>query len=391
MNAESRLLIGALRRAVAGREETLCLNVDWQKTLKLAAAHMLLPLLYDGLHRVPEDWAKVPEAAQKTLQQYFMRAVYQDAQFAHARERLTEELTGAQVPHVFLKGAVLKQDYPVPALRTMCDMDVLVYTKDYAAIAAVSEKLGGKPGHSDGNHRNYSFPGGVTVEFHPNLLHHGTPVGTQINPGWQYVKENGELFCREMTEEGVYLNTLCHLANHFVDGGVGVRFVLDVWVSRHLRKSQPDREFVGKELRRFGLLEFARHIETLAEVWFGEGDPSLLPEGLEEYILSSGSHGLSDRAILNAVALSPGGTQSSALLKKAFYSRAELEDRFPWCKGKPWLLPAAWCTRAFRAVTRHGSLILKWGKGTGEVSKEDVQQQRQLLRRFGIDPHKNEQ
>ncbi len=388
MNAESRLLIGALRRAVAGKNESLCLDVDWQKTMKLAAAHMLLPLLYDGLHRNPEEWAQVPEPAQKMLQQHFMRSVYQDTQFAHLRQQLAHELTQTQVPHVFLKGAVLKNDYPIPALRTMCDMDVLVYTKDYAAIAAVSEKLGGKPGHSDGNHRNYSFPGGVTVEFHPNLLHHGTPVGTDINPGWQYVRKDDASFCLEMTEEGMYLNTICHLANHFVSGGVGVRFVLDVWVSRNLRKTQPDRTFVEAELKKFGLLEFARHIEMLAETWFGDGDPAALPEGLEEYILTSGSHGLMDRAILNAVALSPGGSQSSALLKKAFYSRAELEDRFPWCKGKPWLLPAAWCTRAFRAVTRHGSKILQWGRGTGQISQDEVENQQRLLRRFGIDPKK---
>lgn len=386
MNAESRLLIGALRRAVAGREESLCLNADWQKTLQLAAAHMLLPLLYDGLHRVPEDWEQVPEHAKKLLQQHFMRAVYHDTQLTHLGQQLTQRLTQAGVPHIFLKGAVLKYDYPVPALRTMCDLDVLVYTRDYAAIAAVAEGLGGKAGHGDGNHRNYAFPGGVTVEFHPNLLHHGTPVGTEINPGWQYAAEDG----RQLTEEGVYLNTICHLANHFVSGGVGVRFVLDVWVSRHLRKSQPDRVFVEAELHRFGLLDFARHIENLAEVWFGDGDPAVLPEGLEEYILTSGSHGLSDRAILNAVALAPGGSRSRALLKKAFYSQAELEDRFPWCKGKPWLLPAAWCTRAFRAVTRHGSKVLRWGRESGAYSREEITAQQEKMKDFGIRPEKKD-
>ena len=387
MNAESKLLIGALRRAVVGKREHLCLDADWQETLKLAAAHMLLPLLYDGLRRVPEDWAQVPENTQKVLQQCFMRAVYKDTQFEHLRLKLVQELIKAGVPHVFLKGAVLKEDYPVPALRTMCDMDVLVHTEDYAAIHDVAVSLGGKPGHSDGNHRNFLFPGGVAVEFHPNLLHHGTPVGTQINPGWQYVKEDTGVSLK-MTEEGMYLNTICHLANHFVSGGVGIRFVLDVWVNRHLRNPQPDRAFVEAELMRFGLLEFAQNIEALAEVWFGDGDPAALPEGLEEYILTSGSHGLADRAILNAVALSPDGSRGSALLKKAFYSRAELEDRFPWCKGKAWLLPAAWCARAFGAVTRHGKLILKWSKGTGEVSREQVHEQRQMMRRFGIDPEK---
>jgi hypothetical protein len=63
----------------------------------------------------------------------------------------------------------------------------------------------------------------------------------------------------------------------------------------------------------------------------------------------------------------------------------ELEDRFPWCKGKPYLLPAAWCVRAFRAVTQHGDLILKWSKDTGKIKKEEIDENRDKLRRFGIE------
>lgn len=381
MNRESELLIGALRRAVAGKTESLCLDVDWQAALKLAGSHMLLPLLYDGLRREPEDWAQVPDGAKKLLHQAFLQAVYRDAQMENVGQKLREKLTEAEIPHIFLKGAVLKHDYPVPALRTMCDIDILVYTADYPKIDAVAEALGGKLGHGDGNHRNYSFPGNVTVEFHPNMIHHDVPVGTQINPGWQYADPADP---SKLTEEGFYLNTVCHLANHFVAGGVGVRFVLDVWVNRHLRKPEADRELVESELERFGLLEFTHKIEALAELWFGDGESTPLLEELGEYILSSGSHGHTDRAILNAVSLSTGGNRISALLGKMFYSRAEMEDRFPWCKGKPWLLPAAWCTRAFKAVTNHGSHILTWSKGTGAVSKEEAARQKEKLERFGI-------
>ena len=381
MNTESKLLIGALRRAVAGTTEELSLSVDWQALLKLAQMHMLLPLLYDGLHREPKEWEKVPEAAKKLLHQSFLQAVYQDTRMDQLRLQLEQKLIQEDVPHIFLKGSVLKQDYPVPALRTMCDLDVLVYTKDFPRIADISQALGGKPEHSDGNHRNYSFPGGVTVEFHPNLIHHDVPVGTQINPGWQYAAPGDS---HKLTEEGFYLNTICHLANHFVAGGVGVRFVMDVWVNRHLRKAEADRNIVESELEQFGLLDFARKIEALSEWWFGEGESTPLLEELGEYILSSGSHGHTDRAILNAVSLSAGGNRTSALLGKMFYSRAEMEDRFPWCKGKPWLLPAAWCTRAFRAVTKHGNQILTWSKGTGSVTDEAAAEQKEKMERFGI-------
>jgi len=384
MDAQSELLIGALRRCVAGDPAPLCMDVDWKATVNLAAKHMLLPLLYDGLNRSPREWEQVPEPAQKLLRQSFLQAVYVDTRFTLLREQLGAKLREENVPHIFLKGACLKNDYPNPALRTMCDMDVLVYTRDYGKIRKIALSLGAEPGHSDGNHRNYTFPGGVTVEFHPNLLHHGTPVGTQINPGWQYARDGGDSCALELTEEGLYLNTMCHLANHFVAGGVGVRFVLDVWVLRHLRKAQPDRAFVEAELARFGLLDFGKNVEALAEKWFSQGSETAVPDGLEEYILTSGSHGVSQRAMLNAVALSPGGSRTSALMKKAFYSREELEDRFPWCKGKPWLLPAAWCTRACRAVTRHGGQIRQWSAGTGKLTQEEIRQQKQMLADFGI-------
>lgn len=376
MNTESKLLIGALRRSVAGTIEDLSLDADWRKLLQLAQMHMLLPMLYDGLRKVPADWEQVPEGAQQILYRSFLKATYQDVQMEILAQKLREKLMQGNVPHIFLKGVVLKHSYPVPALRTMCDLDVLVHTEDYPAIDRIAEALGGVLSHGDGNHHNFRFPGGVEVEFHPNLLHHATPVGTGINPGWQYAEGN------TLTPEGFYLNTLCHLANHFVAGGVGVRFVLDVWVNRHLHKPAFDREIVDRELTKIGLLEFARNIEALSDWWFGDGEGTPLLEELGLYILTSGSHGQTERAVLNAVSLS--GGKGKALLGKVFYPKEELEDRFPWCKGKPWLLPAAWCTRAFRAVTRHGSHIRTWGEKTGSVTREQVTAQQEKLRRFGI-------
>jgi hypothetical protein len=81
------------------------------------------------------------------------------------------------------------------------------------------------------------------------------------------------------------------LANHFVSGGVGVRFIADVSVNCHLRKPVFDRETVEAELSRFGLLEFAGNIENLAELWFGRGENTPILEALGEYILSGGQYG----------------------------------------------------------------------------------------------------
>jgi hypothetical protein len=271
----------------------------------------------------------------------------------------------------------------------MSDMDILVRVDDYDTIDKVCLQMGGKLETGDGNHRNFHFAGGVKVEFHPNIVHQGSPVGTQINPGWQYAKQEAPTCSMELTEEGFYLSILCHMADHFVDGGIGIRFVLDVWVFRNRRKNAMNREFVERELESFGLLEFTEKIEQLAEVWFGSGQTDPVLEELAEYIITSGSHGLADRAMLNAVSLSKGGSKTSALWSKVFYPREELEARYPWAKGKVWLLPAAWCARAYRAVTSHGDYILAWTKGTGKFTNEEITQQKEKMSRFGIRINKN--
>lgn len=371
MNAESKLLIGALRKAVTGQAPQLNTQVDWAAFLMLTRFHKVEGLVYDGLKE-----ETIPPEGEKALSAAYHRAIFQDTQLEYTKTQLEASLQKAGVPHVFLKGARLKYDYPVPALRTMSDMDILVYTRDYDRVDDVSQALGGKLLDGDGNHRNFVFPGNVKVEFHPNILHHSAPVGVQINPGWQYVEEG------KMTEEGLYLTVMTHLADHFVTGGIGVRFVLDIWVLLNRHPYRFDRSFVEQELKNFGLLEFACNVEDLAEAWFGSGEMTPLLEELGEYILTSGSHGYEGRAMLNSVALS--GSSTKALWRKVFYPRSELEDRFPWCKGRPLLLPAAWFARAFRAVTKRGNLIAKWHKGTGNISKEQIAAQKQKLSRFGI-------
>ena len=380
MTVEQSLLIRTIKSSVCGVAVVQEAEPDWGEFVKLAGSHGLSAMAYDGLQKSNYP---LPEKVAQVLHSHYIKAIVRDAQQEHLKNQLQAALVKAGVKHIFLKGAVLKADYPIPALRTMSDLDVLVYASDFDRITEVAKALGGNQTPGDGNHRNFHFPGGVCVEFHPNLLHHATPIGTGINPGWQYAKETTGC-SMELTEEGFYLNTICHLANHFVAGGVGVRFVLDVWVNRHLRKPEADRSFVETELERFGLLDFAQKIEQLADTWFGDLPMTPLLEELGEYVLTSGSHGKSDRAMLNALSLSPGGNRFSALMKKAFYPRAELEDRFPWCKGKPLLLPAAWCARAYQAVTRHGHIIADWSKGTGKIDKEEVIQNQQKMHRFGI-------
>lgn len=377
MKQEHQVLLALIRQSVTGEITVLPPQTDWEKVVSLAREHVLGAMAYTAL----SAHTQVPEATMQALSADYQFAIFRDAQTEHWHKVLQQKLCDAEIPHIFLRGVCLKQDYPIPALRTMTDMDVLVHTQDLDRIATVMQTLQAEALDGDGNHNNYKLPGDVKVEFHPNLIHGGNPVAAGINPGWQYATET-ESWSQALTEEGFYLNTICHMAEHFTDGGAGIRFVLDVWVCRNLRKTQPDRSFIEQELKRFGLLEFAQNIEALAEAWFGNGQLTPVLQELGDYILSSGIHGKSDRALLNAAVFSGSGV--SAFLKRLHYPRHALEVRFPWVRGRPYLLPLAWCARVLRGLRNNRKMAASWGKGAFSFSQEQVNTRRETFRRFGI-------
>lgn len=376
---EQKLLLSLVREAITGDPAVLPETADWDGLVALAQEHVLGAMVYEVLQKKPD----VPAATLQKLFGDYQYAVFRDAQMEHWRSAVGKALSDAGVSHVFLRGICLKHDYPIPALRTMTDIDILVHKQDLASIRKAMLALGAKAQDGDGNHNNYMLPGNVEIECHPMLINGGSPIAVAINPGWQYAVKT-ETAEQVLSEEGFYLNTLCHLAEHFAGGGAGVRFVADIWICRHRRQAQPDRAVVEKELRRFGLLNFARNIEALAEAWFGNGEMTQVLKEMGEYILTSGAHGKADRAMLNAASLSDGGNGLSALLKKLYYPRQDLEVRFPWVRGRPWLLPVAWLVRLFRAVFHHRKQAASWGKNVFKTSKEDVENQREILQRFGI-------
>ena len=113
MELENRLLIHALKQGMVGKTAQWDRAADPQAFLKQAAIHKVEGLAYMGL-----KGEALPEEVEKPLFAAYHRSIFQDAQLEHLYGSLSKRLCEAAVPHIFLKGAVLKHNYPVPALRT---------------------------------------------------------------------------------------------------------------------------------------------------------------------------------------------------------------------------------------------------------------------------------
>lgn len=137
-----------------------------------------------------------------------------------------------------------------------------------------------------------------------------------------------------------------------------------------------------ERLRADGLDRAAHNLFQLGEFLFGDGEATLLMEEMARYVLEGGLYGAAGRAA--ASELSKSGGKLAAVKKQVFRSRAEFENRYPWLKRAPFLLPVAWVLRLAGSFRKHGKHIRQWFRGLNAASIEEIAEQRERLSRFGL-------
>ena len=171
---ERALLYSLLRSALKGEELSPSVfdGADeevFARLYSLAYAHDLTHILSNGIAGAANSCpAKLREKfeKQKTL------AIFRVQRLMTEQARIFKVLDAAGIPHVALKGAVVRLLYPEPWMRTASDIDVLVPEDRLEdAVTALKTKLNYAAEKSDGT-RDLALiaPNGVRLELHFSLL-----------------------------------------------------------------------------------------------------------------------------------------------------------------------------------------------------------------------------
>ena len=153
---------------------------------------------------------------------------YKDAQQAYAAETLFELFEKNGIYCMPLKGIRTKQFYPYPEFRTMGDLDILYKEDQTKKLKQVMQDAGYKFGGYNIKHDEYEKDG-VTIEMHRDVLFRLTNAYDYFADIWERaIHAKGKQYIYEMSLEDHYLHSVCHLAEHFVRGGIGILSLIHI-------------------------------------------------------------------------------------------------------------------------------------------------------------------
>lgn len=298
----------------------------------------LLAIRQDVAHIVSvalERAGRMPQGESgEKLKQRENLAIYRYMNQDYALQEIGEAFSTHQIPHLPLKGSVLRAEYPEPWLRTSGDIDILVHEQDVKRASKVlTEECGFT--REGGDKKDISFVRDecVHVELHLNLIRTDLIEALQTKEIWAHASNTGYQFL--MSDEDFYAFHIEHMKNHFCTGGCGVRFFLDMWVLKHGRAFDENKR--REKLRECGLETFEAAASALMDVWFAEGKHTELTYQMQQFILSAGVYGTIDNWALIQEIQKKGKAKS--IWKRLWLPYEDLCWSYPFLQGRRYLQP----------------------------------------------------
>lgn len=264
-----------------------------------------------------------------------------------------DELENAKILHMPLKGYEIKNYYPSPEMRSMCDVDLLVENKDLLKAGEILKVLGFDETKDANLHTSYLNPKShVQVELHKSF------VDEELGEMFEYFgsgferaqKCDGKEYRMKLNDNDFYIFIIAHLAKHFLNCGTGIRSLIDIFVLREKSDKKLNNEYIYSELEKIHLKSFAVTIENLAlKLFSGNWDGSF--DNVLEYILNSGTYGKLENQVLNRYVRSNpehddyAKNKNNFVFKTIFPNLRYMSKRYKILCKLPFLLPIFWIVR----------------------------------------------
>jgi len=381
MNKEQLFLLSCLSDHIRKKKTTVPESLNWDDVLLYAQQQQTEGIIAYQSNR--------PD-----LQPKIAISTYYAANRQNELERIQEKLKEQSIPYLFFKGADIARYYPIPVLRTMGDVDILVHPADKEAAYQVLNEMG----FNCTTRNDYEWPcykEWLEIELHHEIANKMWAIDQAqkefCDDVWHYAEsEDGLEYHLELEYHLIYL--LIHLKKHFMNNGVGFRQFMDLAV---ISMQDLNWNKITEYLLRSDMMPFAQTCYGLVRLWFGVSTAigakitdSFFEEATQQ-IFANGVFGFDDadnRLNKTTTQIRSGKRKVIVFLRKIFpdYEYLCNTGPFSFVRGKPYLMPAAWIYRFWYDI-KNG--YVKSGLRIAVspyMKKKQIQKREAYLKKWGL-------
>lgn len=347
-------------------------NVDWSDILDEANKHNITSLIYSYLAR-PDSDLNIPESIKEKFRKQYLFELMEHERNYLSFSKVIGKFAAAGIPVIVLKGLVLRNLYPEPCLRSMCDYDILVKPCDIERATDLLVDSGYKVLNDRDKHIVFEHPFYQIVELHRSMCQEDKidNFSTFEQKAWKDavpVEINGACaLSLDDTSQVIYL--VVHMATHIMGGGFGLRQLCDLVLL--IESSKIDWDEFSLYISLMNLDTFTKSLLEVCVLLFGlvipaewrfENSQSVVINNLVYDILENGVYGKSENDWLtaNRMIYYNEGNESKTLIQKLhiyrnllFPKADKLDIMFEYARKHRILTPIAWVHRLFYFLVRN--------------------------------------
>lgn len=317
-------------------------EVDTNFLYKLSVRNAVQGILYLAVQRGAVTLSAETEAKlQKSYMTVLAREATQQEEIEYIRNAFNEE----NIEFMFLKGTHLKSLYPVPEMRFMVDMDILVKEESMNKGGKLILARGFTQEMNNGKDIVLIKKPFLTIELHKMLFVEDYFMHDYFKSVWNRVElVNG--FEYKMPVNDLYVYTLAHLAEHYLEAGSCFRPLMDLYLMEKIY-SKLDFEYINEQFEKIGIEKFAVKIRQLCKCAFDGAKYNDDLITMENYIVFGAP--VNNASEVSKIVRTH-KSKSQRLVESAFPNLKHMKLKYPILEKLPILLPFFWVVRFFEFV-----------------------------------------
>ena len=344
-------------------------DINWDEIIDEANAHSITGLIYPALKNIKNN--NIDKEVINKLKKFTFYSAIRQSNHIKTTAEILQLFNENNIPVIVLKGLVVREYYPKPDLRTMCDSDVIIHKEDLAKVRELLLERGFHEEEDAGHHIAF-LRNGFNLEIHWTLANETFRKGQEcfqesIWDDAMKVKVGG-VDTLSLSLEDLTLHLCAHMASHMAISGFGVRQLADlVLVVEHKGKEINWSEFKEKA-EKSGLTQFSIGMFKVCNYLFGMEIPKELNikskneddeiiKLVVNDIFTGGVYGQRDLSFSfrAQVGYDIDDDSTFSMIKRYIQvilpPTSKLSDRYAYAKKNKILLPIAWIHHIYVGIT----------------------------------------